>query len=104
MEDEKRAMKSKSIVGKLSWDHRNEIATFLADLDVLTRAQSNEFVESCMAKVNEKIKAKVVETVAETFEDAIQTSYFDSNEGLKLEMHNQKRPDRSPLCQQRSRL
>lgn len=41
-----------------------------------------------MAKIHEKIKAEVVENVAETFEDGLQSSYSDSNEGLKSAMFN----------------
>lgn len=37
-----------------------------ADLGVVTRAELSEIVESHMAKINDKIKAKVVETVADT--------------------------------------
>lgn len=55
----------------------------LADLYVVTTAEVTEAVESRMAKIHNKIKVKVVETVTDTFEDAIQPRYSDSNEGLK---------------------
>lgn len=41
-----------------------------------------------MAKEIEKIRSWVVETVPETFEDALQSSYSDLNEGLKSGMFN----------------
>lgn len=39
-----------------------------------------------MVNINEMIKTKVVETVGDTFEDAQQSGYSDSNVGLKSEM------------------
>lgn len=59
-----------------------------ADLIVVTRARVAEIVESQMAKVHDKIQAEIVEAVAETFENVIQTSYLDSNERLKSVMYN----------------
>lgn len=38
--------------------------------------------------MHEKIKAKVFESVLDPFEDAIQSSYSNSNEGPKLELLN----------------
>lgn len=39
-----------------------------------------------MAKIDKLIKSEVFKTVAETFEGAVQSSYSDSNEGLKWVM------------------
>lgn len=70
--DEKNVMKSESIVEQSSQDTRNEIATVLADLVFPTRDEITEILESRMTKIHHKIKAEVVETVVDTFEDAIQ--------------------------------
>lgn len=71
-------MKSDSFVWQFS-PVCSEIATVLADLGLVTSAKATEIVESRMAKRQDKIKAKVVETVAETVEDAVQTRYSDSS-------------------------
>lgn len=47
-----------------------------------------EIVEPGMSKVAERSKAEVVETIAHRFENAAQSSYLNSNEGLKLYMLN----------------
>lgn len=41
-----------------------------------------------MAKIQDSIKAKVVEAVAHTLEDALQSRYSDSNDRLKSALFN----------------
>lgn len=49
----------------------------LADLGVVTRAEVTEIVKSSMANLYDKIKAEVVLNFADTFEDAVLSSYSD---------------------------
>lgn len=76
MNDEKKAMKPHSVVEKSSQDPSEQMSTVLADLGVMTKAEATEIVESRMAKIHEQIKAEVVETVSDTLEDALQSSFW----------------------------
>lgn len=62
----------------MSQDPGNKIPTAVLDLCVGTRAEATEMDDSGMVKIHKEIKAKVVETVANTIENAIQTIYSDS--------------------------
>lgn len=86
VEVEKRRMKSKSVWGQSSRDIYNDISPILADLRARTRAQVTEIVDYCMAKLHEKLRAEVFETEADMFENALQSSYLDSNEWRKSVM------------------
>lgn len=77
MEYEKRPLKSESITGKSSEDSRNKIAAELTYLGVLTIAEVTENFEFSMAEIQDKIKGKVVETVAKALEKGILKSYSD---------------------------
>lgn len=88
VEEEKRAMKLESVAGQSSRDTLSEIVTVLADLGVVTRAKVTEIIESRMAKINGKSKAEVVKTVADTAENAPESRFLDSNEGLQSAMFN----------------
>lgn len=60
----------------------------LTDLAVVTKAEVTKIVEWGMVKINDKIKAKGAKTVADTFEEAIQTIYSKTNESLKSALYN----------------
>lgn len=81
------------------WDSRNEISAVLADPGSTKRAGVTEIFEFSMAKVHDNFKAKVIETVVETFEDVIQTSYSSSNEGHKSVMFRVMEHDFTELIQ-----
>lgn len=67
---------------------RIDVNTAAADLGVVTRADVTEIMESCLAKIYDKIKAKVAETIGDVCGDALQSSYLDSNKALKSAMFN----------------
>lgn len=60
----------------------------MPDLYVVMEAKVTDTFKSCMAKIHNRIKAEMVVTVADTIEKAIQTSYSDTNKGLKSAMFN----------------
>lgn len=79
-------MNSKSVIGQKSLDPHNGITAMLDHLGFVMSAKSTKIVEIHMVKIQDKIKTKVVENVAETIGDDIQTSKFESNEGLRSAM------------------
>lgn len=60
----------------------------LAHLGFGTRAEVSEIVEHNLVRVHEKMKAEVLETVADPFHDAFQTGFLGSSEGLDSAMFN----------------
>lgn len=56
----------------------------MADLGVLRKTDMVDIVESRMAKIYESIKTEVSQIVKATFDDALEESYFDSNDGFKM--------------------
>lgn len=66
----------------------NEISTALNSLDVVTRAEDTETLESRMAHIHEKIKPTTVESAMGSYEDNLQSRDLDLNEGLKSAMFN----------------
>lgn len=88
LEDGKKVMRLESIIEQSSPDICNEISTIRSNLDILTRAKVTKIVKSRMAKIQKRVKAKVVKTVVETFKDALQLRYSVSNDGLQSAVFN----------------
>lgn len=73
---------------KSSWETHNENVSVRANLSVMKRAAVIEIVESRMAKIHKMIKAEVVETTVEMYEDALQSRYYELNKGIESVMFN----------------
>lgn len=78
---------------------RSKLEHALAELEVVTKSDVEEIVENCLTKWTEHLQGQTVKAVESTFEDALQTNYFNSNIGLKI-CHANRRgtsPGRSSL-------
>lgn len=88
-------MRSKPVIGQSSRSTSNEIAIVLAEFGAVLRAKVAEIVESRIRKIPDKIEAEGVETVVDTFENAIHTSYYYSNEGRDSAINSNAEPSLS---------
>lgn len=86
LKDEERVRKAEPSAGQSPRDLRCKIAAVLANISVVTKVEVTEIIEFCIAKINDKIETGAVESVADTFEDGLQSGYPGSNEELKLVM------------------
>lgn len=82
MEDKERAIEFQFAIRKSLPSPCSEIATAWIDPDVVMRVDVTEILNSSMAKIYEKSKNAFIQTVAETFEDALQPSFLSLIEGV----------------------
>lgn len=73
---------SKKVITSLS-DTRGNAESALGDLSVMTKAYIKVRVKSHMTKRASALQLQIVKSVGTTFEDALQTSYFLADSGLK---------------------
>lgn len=78
---------SKSIV-KPSYDMRSEIESALADFIVVTKTDVEPIVKNDVTKWTTTLQSQIVKAVESLFKNTMQTSYFNSNNGLKSALFN----------------
>lgn len=62
---------------------RPEVLSVVAELKVVTKNNVDEILKTCIAKICKERRAKIIETVALKFEDALKRSYVDTNGGFE---------------------
>lgn len=67
---------------------RIEVERTLDDLSVVTKTKIDAVVENRLIKCTNTLQSQIVKTVGFTFDDALQASYFESNNGFKSAMFN----------------
>lgn len=80
-------MPSKPIM-KLLFDTKSEMERVLAYLGVLSTTDVEAIFDNQLTKWTSTLRSQNVKAVGSTFENALQRSYFKSNNGLKSAMFN----------------
>lgn len=69
-------------------DMRRELKRALAHLSIMTKTDVEAIVQNRLTKCTNNLESLIFKSVDSTFEDALQASYFNSNNDPKFAMFN----------------